>query len=136
MINGLMHLMEILSDMVAKPSAKGEIRLLPTQELFEHVQEHQDLFKGMVRGRGLELFFEKGQNYWSQKLTADLQARLPEGQQPVVPIPVIAQYVSGTFVTMLRWWLDMKMPYSPEEMDEMLYKLAMPGIRSGLEVRS
>ena len=79
MINGLMHLMEILSDMVAKPSATGETRLLPTQELFEHVQEHQELFKGMVRGRGLELFFERDKDYWSQKLTTDLQARLPEG---------------------------------------------------------
>ena len=136
MTSGLLHLMHILSEMVAKPSATGETRLLPTQELFEHVQEHQNLFRGMVRGRGLELFFEKGQEYWSQKLTADLQTRLPEGHQSAVPIPVIAQFVAGTFVTMLRWWLDMKMPYSPEEMDEMLYKLAMPGIRSGLEVRS
>jgi AcrR family transcriptional regulator len=132
MVSGLMHLMDILSHMVAEPSTTGESRMLPTKELFEHVQEHQSLFKGMVRGRGLELFYEKGQEYWSQKLIIDIQACLPEGQQSSVPIPVIAQFVSGTFVTMLRWWLDMKMPYSPEEMDEMLYKLVMPGIQSCL----
>ena len=90
----------------------------------------------MVRGRGLELFFEKGQEYWSQKLIADLQACLPEGHQSAVPIPVIAQFVAGTFVAMLRWWLDMKMPYTPEEMDGMLSKLVMPGMQSGLGVRT
>jgi AcrR family transcriptional regulator len=130
MVSGLMRLMQILSEMVAEPSATGEPRLLPTRELFEHVQEHQNLFRGMVRGRGLELFYEKGQEYWSQKLTADLQARLPKGQQPTVPLPVLAQFIAGTFVTMLRWWLDNKMPYSPQEMDEMMQRLIMPAVQN------
>lgn len=133
MTSGLMHLMQILRKMVAEPSATGEKRLLPTQELFEHVQENQNLFRGMVRGRGLELFFEKGQEFWIQKLTMDLQARLPEGQQPAVPIPVLAQFVAGTFVTMLRWWLDNKMPYSPKEMDEMLQQLIQPAVQDCLQ---
>ena len=124
--------MQILSEMVATPTTAGETRLLPTQELFEHVQEHQNLFRGMVRGRGLELFFEKGQEYWSQKLIADLQARLPRGQEPSVPLLVLAQFIAGTFVTMLRWWVDNKMPYSPKEMDEMLQKLVMPAVQNGL----
>jgi AcrR family transcriptional regulator len=132
MISGLMRLMQILSEMVAVPTTTGEARLLPTQELFEHVQEHQNLFRGMVRGRGFELFFEKGQEYWSQKLIADLQDRLPKGQQPAVPLPVLAQFIAGTFVTMLRWWLDNKMPYSPPEMDEMLQRLLMPAVRECL----
>ncbi len=132
MTSGLLRLMQILSEMVTKPSAMGETSLLPTQELFEHVQEHQNLFRGMVRGRGLELFFEKGQEYWNQKLTADLQALLPKGQVPAVPLPVLAQFIAGAFVTMLRWWLDNKMPYSPQEMDEMLQRLIMPAVRECL----
>lgn len=133
MTSGLMHLMQIMSGLVGVPSKTGETRLFPTQELYEHVQENHNLFKGMVRGRGLELFFEKGQEYWSQKLTADLKARIPQGNQPAVPIEVMAQFLAGTFVTMLRWWLDNKMPYSPKEMDEMLQKLVMPTVQSCLQ---
>lgn len=129
MTSGLMHLMEILSEMVAQPSPTGQPRLLPTQEMFEHVQENQNLFRGMVRGPGLDIFFDKGMEYWSQKLTVDLQARLPEGRQPAVPVPVMAQFIAGTFVTMLRWWLDKKMPYTPREMDEMLQRLIMPAVQ-------
>ena len=135
MTSGLMHLMQVLSEMVAEPGPTGEPRLLPTRELFEHVQEHHNLFKSLVRGKGLELFFEKGQDYWSRKLAADLQARLPPGQKPGVPIPVLAQFVAGTFVTMLRWWLDNKMPYTPQEMDDMLHRLVMPGIMAGLGIQ-
>ena len=132
MTSGLMHLMRIFSEMAANPSGTCQPRLLPTQELFEHVQENQNLFRSMVRGRGLELFFEKGQEFWIQKLTTDLQARLPKGRQPAVPIPVLAQFVAGTFVTMLRWWLDNKMPYSPKEMDDMLQQLIQPGVENCL----
>ena len=132
MTSGLMHLMQIMSGLVATPSKTGETRLFPTQELYEHVQENQSLFRGMIRGRGLELFFEKGQEFWSQKLTADLKARLPKGHQPTVPIEVLAQFLAGTFVTMLRWWLDNKMPYSPKEMDAMLQKLVMPVVEACL----
>lgn len=132
MTSGLMRLMQILSEMAAEPSVTGEERLLPTRELFEHVQENQNLFRGMVRGRGLELFFEKGQEFWIQKITTDLQARLPKGKQPTVPIPIISQFVAGTFVTILRWWLDNKMPYSPKEMDGMLQRLIQPAVQNCL----
>lgn len=134
MISGLMHLMHILSGKVTQPSKTGEARLLPTQELFEHVQENHKLFRGVVRGRGLEIFFDKGQEYWSQKLTADLQTRLPPGKQPAVPVPVLAQFLAGAFVTVLRWWLDGDMPYSPKEMDEMMQKLLTPVIQGCLQV--
>lgn len=133
MTSGLTHLMEVFSAMVTRPSPTGELRLLPAQELFEHVQQNQNLFRGMVRGRGLELFFEKGQEYWVQKISTDLQARLPKGQQPAVPVAMLAEFVAGTFVTLLRWWLDNRMPYSPTEMDDMLNRLILPGVQSGLQ---
>ena len=133
MTSGLMYLMQVLSKMVATSSTMGEQRMLPAQELFEHVQENQGLFMGIVHGRGLELFFEKGQEFWLQKLSMDFQESLPKGQQPVVPIPVLAQFVTGTFVTLLRWWLDNKMPYTPKEMDDMFLRLVQPGVQNCLQ---
>ncbi len=118
---------------LGEQSATGELHLLPVRELFEHVQENHQLFKGVMRGQGLELFLEKGQEYWSQKMAGDLSTLLPAGRQPAVPIPVMAQFVSGSLITMLRWWVENKMPYSPQEMDLMLHHLVLPGIRACLE---
>jgi AcrR family transcriptional regulator len=132
MTSGLIHFMEIFSNGHAESPATGDLNLLPTKALLEHVQQNQNVFKGMMRGRGLELFFEKGQEYWFQKISDELHARLPEGEQSVVPIPLLAQFVTGSFVTMLRWWLDKKMPYSPQEMDEMLQSFIQPGVENCL----
>jgi AcrR family transcriptional regulator len=131
MISNFMRLMDYLEGAVAQTSGET-LRLLPTRELFEHVQENHQLFRAVINGRGLELFIEKGQEYWSQKIAADLQRRLPPGQQPAVAIPVMAQFVAGTLVGMLLWWLNKKMPYTPAEMDSMLEKLIMPGILNNL----
>lgn len=128
----LAHMMDALSHMAEQRSGADHLRILPGRELFEHVQENYPLFKGVVRGHSLELFFDRAMTYWSQRIAAELQAFLPEGQQPAVPIPVIAHFVSSTLVMMLHWWLNNKMPYSPKEMDDMLQSLIMPGIQNSL----
>lgn len=133
MVSNFMHLMEYLTEAVSQ-SGEEAPRLLPTRELLEHVQESQHLVRSMMSGRGFELFMEKGQEYWSRKIAADLQRQLPSGQQPSVPIPVMAQFVAGTMITMLRWWVEKKMPYSPVEMDRMLESLVMPGIQNALAI--
>jgi AcrR family transcriptional regulator len=105
---------------------------LPGPELFEHIKEHHSVFKAMTSGRGLELFFQKGQEYWSGRMIARLQEMLPAGQTPKVPIPILAHYVSGTFVNLLKWWIDNKMPYSSEQMIEIVKTLIMPSVEAGL----
>jgi hypothetical protein len=35
---------------------------------------------------------------------------------------------------MLKWWLDNKMPYSPEHMDKIFQQLIMPGLRTVLGI--
>jgi hypothetical protein len=96
------------------------------------VQEQYPLFQTLVRGRGLEVFFEKGQAYWSKKIERDLRAHLPDRQTPSVPLPIVANYVAGALATLLKWWLDNKVPHSPERMDEIFQQLVRPGVRAAL----
>jgi len=105
---------------------------LPGPELFEHIREHFSMFKVMISGRGLDLFFQKGQEYWSERMSAYLQAILPAGQTPRVPIPILAHYVSGTFINLLKWWIDNKMPYTSERMTEIMRLLVMPSVEAGM----
>jgi AcrR family transcriptional regulator len=105
---------------------------LPGVELFEHIREHHTMFKAMTSGRWLDMFFQKGQDYWRERMSARLQAMLPAGQSPKVPIPVLAHYISGTFVNLLKWWIDNKMPYTSERMAEIVSVLIMPSVEAGL----
>jgi hypothetical protein len=38
--------------------------------------------------------------------------------------------MAGTLLMLLKWWLDNKMPYSPENMDEIFQQLVMPSSRN------
>ena len=115
-----------------EPDNLNPHNFLPGRELFEHIREHYPVFKALTTGRGLELFFEKGQEYWSGRMAARLQAMLPAGQEPKVPIPILAHYVSGTFVMLLKWWIDNKMPYSSDRMIEIVEQLVTPSVQAGL----
>jgi hypothetical protein len=60
---------------------------------------------------------------------------LENGQNFKVPVPILANFVAGSFLTLLKWWLDNKMIYSPEQMDEMLQRLIIPAVQNCLEER-
>ncbi|MBI5953913.1 MAG: TetR/AcrR family transcriptional regulator [Chloroflexi bacterium] len=107
-------------------------QFLPGRGLFEHIRENYQMFKALTSGHGLDLFFQKGQEYWSGRMTTRLQAMLPAGQEASVPIPVLAHYVSGTFVTLLKWWIDNKMPYTSDRMAEIVEQLVTPSVQAGL----
>jgi AcrR family transcriptional regulator len=126
----LVHILDSLtSAMEQNPDPQN---LLPGPELFEHIREHFPMFKAMISGRGLELFFQKGQEYWSERMAARLQSMLPAGREPKVPISILAHFVSGTFVNLLKWWIDNKMPYTSERMIEIVGVLVMPSVEAGL----
>ena len=61
-----------------------------------------------------------------------LKALLPPGRAPKVPIPILAHHVSGTFVNLLKWWVDNKMPYTSAQMVEIVSTLVNPSVEAGL----
>ncbi len=100
---------------------------LSTAEFFRHVKEHQVLYKAMLAGQGMDLLFNRGQALMSQKIENHLQKLPVKGQALSIPMPVIANYLAGSFLILLKWWVDQKMVYSPEQMDTMYQLLVMPG---------
>ena len=100
-----------------------------TSMLFRHAQGHYDLYRALSWGTGYDLLTKDGH----AALTAMLQQRLaqlvPEPQDTPVPLPVLAYCAAGTLLMLLKWWLDNRMPYSPERMNEMFQQLVMPGVR-------
>jgi hypothetical protein len=42
----------------------------------------------------------------------------------------MANFIAGSFLTLLKWWLENKMVYSLEQMDEIFKKLALAGIEA------
>ncbi len=130
-VSSLVHMFEQLNATLAGEQ-KDDERLLPCAELFHHVAENYPAFKALMQGHGLDVFFEKSQAYWSEKIEAGLRGKIPPGKTPRMPLDVVSAFAAGTFVWMLKWWLDHKMPYTPEQMDDMIHQMVLPSINNAI----
>ena len=105
---------------------------LSSLAIFRHVQSHQYIYEALVRGRGMELLFLKGQRALAQSFEQHLHAWQSTSAQSTVPLPLLADYLAGALLTLLKWWLDNELPYPPERMDALFQELVLPGVRAAV----
>jgi AcrR family transcriptional regulator len=97
----------------------------PSLGLFQHVQQQWKLYKLLSWEAGNSLHI----NHLQKSISERMEQRILAGNQTFeLPIPVIASFLAGSLLSLLQWWLDNKMAYSPKEMDEIFRKLALPGV--------
>ena len=118
------RVIELLSGSVPR---QEELPYFPSLGLFRHIGEEFELYKALVWTPGIDLLIKHMQKVLSQRIE---QALEKSRQQFDMPLPVLANFIAGTFLTLLKWWLENKRIYSPEQMDEMFKKLTLQGIRS------
>jgi len=114
---------------------EGENQALPSlARFFEHVQAHHQLYKALVRGGGIDRLFKQGHHHMRRNIEQHLIALFPAGPAPAAPLPLVADYLAGAILTMLTWWLDNDMPYTPDQMDALYQQLVRPGVQATLRV--
>lgn len=132
LVSEFQRMLDHLTQQIAKRT-DGDGPALPSLGLFRHVRDHQRLYKALLWGRGIDLLFKRGHAHLSGLIEAQLTV-LAADQPPGVPVPIAAHALAGTLLTLLQWWLDHDMPYSPEEMDAFYQQLALPGALAALGV--
>ena len=123
-VGELDRVIDVLSKGILRES-HDENSLFPSLGLFRHAGEEHELYKALAWGPGIDLLFKHVQKSLSDKIEQSLKE---SGKKFNVPIPILANYIVGSFLTLLKWWLDNKMVYSPEQMDEVFKKLTLPGV--------
>jgi len=116
------RVIEILSERLP---GQEEIPFFPSLGLFRHVGEEFELYKSLLWTPGIDLLIKHLQKSISQRVEHGLQT---SERKFDIPNPVLASFIAGSFLTLLKWWLENKMIYSPEQMDEIFKKLALSGI--------
>ena len=123
-VSQLDRVVDILSQYMPLENSGG-MHLFPSLGLFRHIGEQRKLYKILAWGSGVDLLISHLHVYLSEKIEQNL---LAAGQTYDVPVPIIATSLAGSFLALIKSWLDNKMTYSPEQMDEFFQKLALPGI--------
>jgi len=121
-VGELDRVIELLSQRIPN---QAEMPFFPSLGLFRHVGEEYQLYKSLLWGPGIDLLIKHMQKSLSKRIE---QGLLESGKEFNVPIPILANFIAGSFLTLLQWWLENKMVYSPEEMDKTFKELIMAGL--------
>lgn len=119
-----------LSDHLADEHEAGvhDFQVVSILAIFRHAQQSHRLYKAGLGKQGADLIFKASHEYLCRAVETHLTEHFPDAQQRKVPLPILVDYVANSVLTLLRWWLDHDMPYSPEQMDEFFYHLVIPGV--------
>ena len=123
-VGELDRVIEVLSQRIP---GQEQMPFFPSLGLFRHVGEEYELYKALVWTPGIDLLIKHMQKSLSARIEQGLKN---SGRDYDMPLPVLANFIAGNFLTLLKWWLENKRIYSPEQMDEIFRKLTLRGIES------
>jgi hypothetical protein len=87
------------------------------------------LIKGVLNSESGQWQIDKFRSYWDKKIESYLLERLPKGKQPIVPIDMLTNYVSGTLMELIRWWMKTGKRFTPEQMEHYFESLIFSTIQ-------
>ena len=136
MLHGLeLHMAEEGKAQRASDAPGGGIVLLPSLGLFRHIKQHQRLYRALFSSSSLEPVTQNLQQQLAQVVARNLGAAVSPGRPPAVPLPILADFAAGAFLTLLRGWLEGNDVYTPEQIDAMFQQMVLPGVREALDGR-
>ena len=127
--SGFERVLDMLIHHISFGETDQDLRLDTTQ-LFRHAQGHYELYRTLVWGSGFDLLTKDGHAALSAKFQENFAQFLSGKPEPSIPLTVLSYSMAGTLLILLKWWLDNKMPYSPEYMDEIFQRLVMSSARN------
>lgn len=94
---------------------------------FQHAAEHHDLYLVILRGQGAAAIAQRIRQYLADVIKADLEALDAHSE---MPLEIVANYMAGSLVSLITWWLENDMPYSADYMAGTFSQLTLPGVRA------
>jgi AcrR family transcriptional regulator len=104
-------------------------------EDFLHVAEFADFYRIMLSERGSAAFLARVRQYLAESIMSKTFAQMmPEGQEPRIPLEIMAYAVAGAQIGVIKWWLEKGMMHSPKRMAFYLEQFIKHGLFWGLNV--
>ena len=82
--------------------------------------------------RGRRLVHEHLRRVLVEVLVEDVRAAVDRPNEGVVRMPpdLIVDYVVGTFLLVLNWWVENRSPLSPKDVDDVFLSMVLPTLRT------
>lgn len=90
--------------------------------MLQHAQSHKRLYKAIVGKKGEAPVMRRMQEMFEGLV----KEQMPSGEAS--PQELAVDYVIGTFMTVLSWWMDQNMPCSALEADAIFHRFVLTGL--------
>jgi AcrR family transcriptional regulator len=112
-------------------SARGDksSRVAPVEEIFAHIGNQNKIYKALSESSRLNDFWDLAEGSFARGIEQRLveSGRLKNISQRELAARATA--LSGSMLSLLRWWLDRGEKESPREMDEMFHRMVWTGVQ-------
>jgi AcrR family transcriptional regulator len=100
---------------------------LAAQIIFEYVAENAALFTVLLGEQGQGHVMHRILTYIAQKEEEEMRQVFADSQM-TIPIPILSRHFAGSLLSLIGWWLENDMPYSPTYMAETMQQMCLVGV--------
>jgi len=127
LLSQLENFLEIMSTML---SARKEVsrRVVPITEMFSHIGGQKRMYQALAESGRLEEFFDLAQGYFTRAIEQRLKESKQISKLSQRELRVRAIALSGSVLSLLRWWMDRGAKESPGELDAIFHRMVWEGV--------
>lgn len=95
---------------------------------FEHVDSHRNVYHAIVGRQSGTIVLGELRSMLGELVRSDLKTVRANECAPELPRNVVIQFVVGSLMSVVTWWLDERSKLSPAEADALFRRLTLPAI--------
>ena len=95
---------------------------------YRHLQEVWGRLNSIFQSRDGPLIMRRVRNSNAQAIKGNLRAAFAKLDSRI-PFDLLANYLAGAQIALLQWWLEQRVPYSPEDIAQAFHRLQRAAIR-------
>ena len=104
-------------------------RVVPVAEMFAHIGSGKKFYRVLADSGRLDDFFELAEGYFARGIERRLGESKRVTKLPQRELAARAFALSGSLLSLLRWWMDRGAKESPTAMDEMFHRMVWKGLQ-------
>ena len=101
---------------------------------FQHLNDARVQLSHIVQGEDGLLILRRIRDESAQDLEASLRAAFAESDS-AIPFNLLANYLAGTQIALMQWWLEKRQPYPLETVAQTFHRLRRAAIRDALGLK-
>ncbi len=99
--------------------------------MFQHAKNYTEIYKAVVGKQSGSLMSAHVHKYLSALIRETLKPQLAENKK--IPFDILVHYITHSLITLLIWWIEHDLTYSPERINEIFQGLTQPAIMAAAE---